>query len=118
MSGLLAIDRGDYSSAFQCFKLLLHKAIRLDRPENIGILLAGLAAVAAGNNDPERAAKLSGAALAFNENESDTDTTYNYREFSQNIGKARDQLGDETFVSLQNVGRLMTKEQLAAFAIG
>lgn len=113
---IVALGQKNYELARKRFTELFHYT--QDETEKMSAcdFLMGLAAVSAGLDQPERAAKLYGATLAI------LDTIdYKYpgndrNEFERHIQLARKQLG-EKFESLVYEGRAMTMEQAIAFAL-
>ena len=116
-SGLLALHSSNYALAFQCFTYPLDLAQKSGELVHVSMLLMGLAAVAAGTNQSERAAKLSGAAQAVFEAIDDQIPQFDRAEFDRHIQFARAQLGDDAVESLQAEGRLMTMEQAIIYAL-
>jgi predicted ATPase/DNA-binding XRE family transcriptional regulator len=116
-AGLMALSCSNYALAARCFTHQLNLARRPDRQGNVGALLLGMAAVAAGMNQPERAAKLCGAAqahgaaLAYPLSESDRG------EMERHIQIAREQLGEMAFERLAAAGRALTLEQAIELAL-
>lgn len=116
--GLLALHRNDHSSAAAYFI----EYFDLDHvPEGRVSLcryLTGMSAVAGGTNQPERCAKLFGAAQMVLENTADFRIDpFDRAEFDRHIQIARDQLGNATFDPLSDEGRTMTIEQAINLAI-
>jgi tetratricopeptide (TPR) repeat protein len=116
-SGLLALHNSNYALAFQCFIYPLNLAQKSGELVHVSMLLMGLAAVAAGTNQSERAAKLSSAAQAVFEAIDDQIPQFDRAEFDRHIQFARAQLGDDAVESLQAEGRAMTMEQAIAYAL-
>jgi predicted ATPase/DNA-binding SARP family transcriptional activator/Tfp pilus assembly protein PilF len=110
--GLLALHKNDYSSAMKRFTEYFDFDRILEEKVSLCRFLTGMSAVAGGVNQPERCAKLSGAA------QSAIESTLDYRmdpfdraEFDRHIQIARDRLGNETFEVLSKEGRIMTVEE-------
>ena len=76
-----------------------------------------LAAIAAGTNQPERAAKLSGAAQAILDTSDYQILPFDRAEFDRHIHIAREQIGEAPFEALVAEGRAMTIEQAVAYAL-
>lgn len=95
----------------------LNLARRPDRQGNAGALLLGLAAVAAGMNQPHRAAKLSGAAQTSCETMAYPLPEIDRVEMERHVQIAREQLGEERFDALQGQGRALTLEQAIELAL-
>ena len=79
--------------------------------------LVGFAAVAAGMNQFERAAKLHGAAQALFNAFDLPDISYDRVESDSLIQIAREQLGEERFEALAAEGRATMVEQAVAYAL-
>jgi hypothetical protein len=79
--------------------------------------LTGMAAVAGGTNQPERAAKLYGAAQALLETTDDRIPSFDQAEFDRHIRIAEEQLGGAKFEELVSEGYAMTMEQAIAYAL-
>jgi len=115
--GLLALHRRDYGHAITYLTESLASYPRQSQDLNVAQRLAGLAAVAGATYQPERAAKLSGAAQNI------TDTTdyqippVDRAEFNLHIQIALEQLGEARFQALAAEGRAMTMEQAIAYAL-
>jgi hypothetical protein len=77
--------------------------------------LTGLAAAAAGRHQPERSARLDGAAQSIGE------TAHviliDRAPFDPHIQIAREQLGQEIFSALQAEGRAMSRERAVLYAL-
>jgi hypothetical protein len=116
-SGLLALHCNNYTLASLRFTHLLGLAKSPDKTGNAGTLLVGLAAVAAGTNHPERAAKLCGAAQALFETTGDRTPPLDRAEFDRHIRIAREQLGEAAFEALAAEGRAMTLGQAIEMAL-
>ncbi|HEY6018693.1 MAG TPA: tetratricopeptide repeat protein, partial [Candidatus Paceibacterota bacterium] len=99
-SGSLALYDKHYSLAFQHFIFPLDLAQKSGELANVSVLLIGLAAVAAGMQQPERAAKLYGAAQAVFETTQYQIPPLDRAEFDRHIQIAGEQLGKERFEAL------------------
>jgi predicted ATPase/Tfp pilus assembly protein PilF/DNA-binding XRE family transcriptional regulator len=114
--GLLLLHHNDYSAARQYF---------IDAFDSNGViedarayeLLTGLAAVAGGTNQAERAAKLHGASEMLLGSSPPETLQADRAEFDRRIQIAREQLGEHEFEKLAAEGRAMTMEQAIAFAL-
>jgi predicted ATPase/DNA-binding XRE family transcriptional regulator/Tfp pilus assembly protein PilF len=116
-AGLLALYGDDYERAAQRFAHQLHLARRPDRQGNVGALLLGVAAVAAGMNQPERAAQLSGAAQTHGAATAHPLSEIDRVEMERHIHIAREQLGEAAFEALAAEGRTFTLEQAIDLAL-
>jgi predicted ATPase/class 3 adenylate cyclase len=116
--GMLALHRNEYLLAIKYFTDYFN-SIR-GMVEKIGAcdLLIGSAAIAAGTNQPERAAKLYGAAHASLETTDYRIQPFDHAEFERHIRNAREQLGDSKFEALATEGRGMAIEQAIDYALG
>lgn len=113
--GVLSLHRNDYRLAARYFEDDYRMSHRIPDKMKVFELLLGLTAIAAGFNQPERAAKLYGATQAIFEK-----SPYMPRErseFERHIQIAREQLGEERFEVLTAEGRAMTVEQAVAYAL-
>jgi len=117
MSGLLALHHNQYLLASQRFTYLLNLARRSEYSSSVGVLLLGLASVAVGIDQVERAAQLIGAGQAFLDSTGSQWSPLEQVEFERHIQKVREQLGDSAFTALQNKGSTLTMEQAMALAL-
>jgi predicted ATPase/DNA-binding XRE family transcriptional regulator len=116
-SGLLALYCNDYTLAAQRFTHLLSLVRNSDKQENVGALLTGSAAVAGGIDQPERAARLSGAAQAYFEIRDDRIPPLDQAEFDRHIQIARQQLGEARFAALQAEGHALSLDKAIELAL-
>ena len=79
--------------------------------------LSGLAAVAAAQAQPERAARLFGAAEALREAMGSQLLPLDYGGYPHHLGATRAQLGEETFGAAWGTGQAMTLQQAVDYAI-
>lgn len=117
ISGTLALYHNNYQLAFQRFSFLLDLVKKSKESENIGTLLTGLAAIAAGNNQPKRSARLYGAGQMRIDTTKENYPQPEREEFERHIQFARDQLGLTTFETFVVEGRTMTMEQAIKYAL-
>ncbi len=115
--GLLDLHRNDYSSAIVHFI----EYFDLDRvvEEKISLcrFITGMSAVAGGTDQPERCAKLFGAAQMALESTPDFRLDpFDRAEFDRHIQIARGQLGNEMFEILSNEGCILAMEQTIELA--
>jgi tetratricopeptide (TPR) repeat protein len=113
---MLALEQDDYQLARKRFTELFQRTRASTEKMSACDFLMGLAAISAGLDQPQRAAKLYGAVQAILDS-----INYKYpgndrNEFERHIQLAREQLA-ETFETFVNEGRLMTMEQAIAFAL-
>jgi hypothetical protein len=114
---MLSLHRHDYSFAMR-YLLDYFNSTRgyLEKISTCDLLMTS-AAITAGTNQPERAARLYGAAQALLETTDYRIQPFDQAEFDRHIQIARDQLGEARFEALAAEGRLMTMEQAIAFAL-
>jgi tetratricopeptide (TPR) repeat protein len=117
MLGLLALHQNDYSAARQYFVDYIKAERGSFNKFNAYVFISSQAAISAGTDQPERAARLSGAAQTISESLGYQISRYNQAEFDRHIQMAREQLGTDKFENLANVGRAMTMEQAIAYAL-
>jgi predicted ATPase/DNA-binding XRE family transcriptional regulator len=115
--GLVALHGNDYSAARQYFTDFLDLTVAMQDRARIGQLLTGLAAVAAGISQYERAATLYGAAQGIVETIDYRIPTFDQAEFGRHIQIAREQLGEARFETHATEGRALTLEQAIAYAL-
>ena len=116
--GLLALARIDYSLAKQYFTNTYDYACTMySEAQSVCDLLTALAAVAAGTDQPERAAKLYGATQAALGTTEYRIKPSDLAAFERHIQIAREQMGDSRFESLVMEGRAMTLEQAVKYAL-
>ena len=117
MSGLLAIKLNNYRLAYQRFSYLLNLGLMTGTKDNYGTLLLGLSVSAAGMDDPQRAARLNGAAHAIFATTRESYPEKDRQEFEMHLQKARDQLGEPIYESLQRTGESMGVERAIKYAL-
>ena len=115
--GMIALHQNNYLTAGSYFLDYFDVARKMYEQIGACDLLISLAAVAGGMNEPERAAKLSGAAQALFETTDYRIPAFDQAEFYRHIQIARVQLGEAKFETLQTEGRAMTMEQAIAYAL-
>ena len=115
--GLLALHQNNYSVARQYFVDYIKAERESLNKLNAYVFVLSQAAISAGSNQPERAARLSGAAQGISETLDYQISRFNQAEFDRHIQIAREQLGETRFQELQAVGRAMTMEQVIAYAL-
>jgi hypothetical protein len=114
---LTALHQKNYPLASQrtidCYEL----ATKLGQKTSAYGLFIGLAAAAAGLNQPEHAARLSGMAHAILGTAGFRHDPKDRAEFDQHIQIARDRLGDVRFEALSSEGRGITTEKAVEYAL-
>ncbi|MGZ9222732.1 MAG: tetratricopeptide repeat protein [Anaerolineales bacterium] len=115
--GMLALHRNQYPMAVRHFTDYFNIARGSFEKISACDFLTGFAAISTGMNQPERAAKLYGAAQALFETTDYRIPPFDRAEFDRRIQMARDQLGEAAFEALAAEGRAMTLEQAIAYAL-
>jgi tetratricopeptide (TPR) repeat protein len=115
--GILALHQNDYVAATDRFAQLFEIDRKVDEKMSACDLSISFAAIAAGTNQPERSAKLYGAAQAILDTFKYRIPAFDQKEFDRHIRIARDQLGEAAFEALAAEGRTMTMEQAIAYAL-
>jgi tetratricopeptide (TPR) repeat protein len=115
--GMLALHRNNYSLAMRHFTDYFTVTRGSSEKLSAGDLLTGSAAIAAGMNESERAAKLYGAAQALFEMTDYHIPPFDRAEFDRHIQIAREQLGEERFEALFVEGRGMSMEHAINYAL-
>jgi len=115
--GLLALHQNNYSAARGYFVDYIKAERESLNKVNAYIFVLSQAAIAAGINQPERAARLSGAAQGIVERLDYQISRFNQAEFDRHIQIAREQLGEKRFEALAAEGRATTIEQAIAYAL-
>jgi tetratricopeptide (TPR) repeat protein len=115
--GYIALKYDDISLAAKYFGegIAIARKIGLLKFADMGI--AGLAAVAAGRNQPELSAVLFGAAQAMTPAIQKETSSPNAVELHRRVDSARKQVDTKRFESLQDEGRRMTFDQAIDFAL-
>ncbi|MGE5221196.1 MAG: tetratricopeptide repeat protein, partial [Omnitrophica WOR_2 bacterium] len=114
--GLTALYQNDYPRAKRWFSEGFYKEWLVEREFLIYDMISGLAAVAAGMKQPERAAKLSGAAQSILARTDYRPSSLDESWIERHIQIARQQIGEEAFNRYRAQGRQMTLEQAVAYA--
>jgi tetratricopeptide (TPR) repeat protein len=115
--GLLALHQNNYPAARQYFV----DYIKADRESlnkvNAYSFVLSQAAISAGINQPERAARLTGAAQGISERFDYQISPFNKAELDRHIQIAREQLGEKHFEAIAAEGRAMSMEQAIEYAL-
>jgi hypothetical protein len=114
---LTALDRNNYPLASQRIMDCYYLAKKLGEQISACGLFMGLAAVTAGMNQPEHAARLNGMAQAILETTPFRYESIDRAEFDRHIQMARDGLGDVRFEALASEGRVIAMEQAIEYAL-
>lgn len=115
--GMLGLQRKDYEYARRYIKQYFESGSSVSLVLATTDLCLGLAAVAGGLNQPERAARLYGAAQHLLEIIDIPYTPFNRDIFDRHIQMALRQLGEATFQKFAGEGHAMTMEAAIAFAL-
>jgi len=115
--GLLALHRNDYPSAIKSFREYFEFHRALEEKVSHYRFLIGMSAVAGGIIQPERCAKLFGAAQLVITSVPDFQLhPFDRAELDRHIQIARGQLGNETFEILSNEGCMLSMGQAIELA--
>ena len=115
--GMLALQQDDYPEALHYFHEFFETARTVNGKKNAPELFIGLAAVAAGTNQPERAAKLFGAAQEMFAVAGNRILPFDRAEFDRHIQIAQNQLGMAVFDAIATEGRNMELDAAVLFAL-
>jgi tetratricopeptide (TPR) repeat protein len=115
--GFIAQHGGDYERAQAFFREGLALARDLEFDFMIPCCLAGLAGPVGARGQPERGARLIGAAEALFEAMGAGPQPGDRPEYERNVAAVRAQLGEAAFEAAQSEGRAMTAEQAIAYAL-
>jgi predicted ATPase len=116
--GCVMLNWENYSEAGKYFFDYLRNSLKVEVKINIGESFLGLAAVAAGLHQHERAVRLSSAGQALHDTVGWKMLSYDRIEIDPLLHIARAQLGEARFESIQAEGRALTTEQAIAYALG
>jgi non-specific serine/threonine protein kinase len=114
---LAAQYQGDYvaSCALQTESLKIRKV--LGDKYGMAVSLEGIAWLAAGQEQPERAVRLWAAAEVLREAIGSPLPSNQREEYNRNLAVVREALGAEAFAALWGEGRQMTLEEAVAYAL-
>jgi len=115
--GLLALQQNDYSDALRHFTDFFETARTIKEKTSARDLFIGLAAIAAETNQPERAAKLFGAAQTIFEITDDLFSSFDRAIIDRHVQVAQDQLGEAVFEEITMEGRKMTIDQAVSYGL-
>jgi len=116
--GFVALYRTNYLMAARYFKDAYNIGRTIQERGSAIDILCMFAAISAGMNQFERAARLYGAAQTLMEASNFPDMSYDRVEANNLIQIARKQLGGERFETLAAEGRAMTMDRAIAHALG
>ncbi len=114
--GMLALHREDYHLAKKFFRDYYVSSREIAELKVTFVFLTAWAAIAAATNEPERAARLSGAAMSLSHTIKRPISPFDQAEFDRHIRMARRQLGEVAFNTLQSEGQAMTPTQAIDYA--
>jgi len=114
--GWLALQQEDYPLAAQRFMDYFGPIRTTYNRDSAGFLLMGLAAVAGGRGQAERAARLWGKAESILGPPRDALEVFDWAEIERHVRKSREQIGEERFTALVAEGAGMRVEQALAYA--
>lgn len=115
--GLIALQQDDYPRAKQHFINYFDSTWSMSKKLSACDFLTGMAAVAAGMNQPKRAAKLFGATQVLFENTDYRFSAFDRAEFDRHLQIARKQIEEIKFGTLAAEGRALTMEQTISVAL-
>ena len=117
--GHIADAEGDHARASDLYgeALVIHRELTLRLKPRTGWCLSGLAVTSAALGEPERTARLFGAAEALRE-ALGVRWGYGHRErYGRAVALARAALGEEAFAAAWAAGRAMTLDEAVAYAL-
>jgi len=115
--GLLGLQKNDYAYAQKFIQQYFESGQTVSRRLAASDLCLGMAAVAGGTRQPERAAQLYGAARAMLAEIDIPYTPFDRAEFERHIQIARNLLGESYFEKLAIQGQVLTVEQAIQLAL-
>jgi predicted ATPase/class 3 adenylate cyclase len=115
--GYVALQRRDYEQAREFFAKYIHFRQGQGIRAEMAIAAAGLAGVASGMGQPERAARLLGASEALNSADGTVLQLADQAEYDHILADVRTQLDTATFEAMWEAGRVLTLEQALAEAL-
>jgi predicted ATPase/transcriptional regulator with XRE-family HTH domain len=116
--GIVALYQNNYSRSWQRFKDAMKVIWTNSGDPTLSYILYGLAAILAGTNDPEQAARWSGVAQAHLEKTQGQLAPVDQAEFDRHLALARQQLGQEAFKAYLEEGQCLEIGALAAVVLG
>jgi non-specific serine/threonine protein kinase len=114
--GLVGCDRGDHAGSAARFAESLPLWQTMGNRENQAEWLAGVAALAAARDEPERAARLSGAAEALRDTLAHAFTLPERAAFERGADAARASLGAPAFAAAEEAGKTLPHDEALAEA--
>jgi predicted ATPase/DNA-binding SARP family transcriptional activator len=116
--GAMARHHGDLAAAHQFYRQSLTLQWEADNRGGVATCLEGLAMVAAAQGEPERAARLLGAAAALHETLGTPPRRKEWQEQEALLAALRAALGEAAFTAAWKAGQALTWEQAATEALG
>jgi tetratricopeptide (TPR) repeat protein len=114
--GLLALERGDYQQAEESFSEALQTSRKAGVRYVLGTLLDGMASVALGQGQTERAGRLFGAAESVRDRLGTPRWPANEALYQKYVALTREALGEERFARIREEARPTTVEEAIAYA--
>jgi hypothetical protein len=111
--GVVALEQGQYERAQQAFAESLLTATTY----MLGTALEGLAGIAVAQGQPERAARLFGAAAALRTTMGVPILPTNERLYQRHVTLTQDALGADRWTLLWEEGRVMTRDAAVAYGL-
>jgi len=115
--GLLELAKDNHPQAQKYLKESLAWVTKADQRILLPQFLEAFASLATAIKNPERAARLFGAAEALRENAGTPIFPVDRNEYKRHLTLARTQLDDAAFTAARNAGRAMTLEQAIEYAL-
>ncbi len=115
--GLLALQQNKYPEALHYFIEFFEIARTVHAGKKAPHFFIGLAAVAAETNQPERAAKLFGAAQELLDSANNRILPFDRAEFDRHLQVSRNYLGEDAFDALAMEGRNMEVDHIISYAL-
>jgi tetratricopeptide (TPR) repeat protein len=108
---------GDLEQAGVCFREALELAVEAMAPTDIGLCLAGVAAVLATRSEPERAVLLFAAATALHKTVAFSPSPVDHAAWERHLATARNLLGAAAFATSWAKGQAMSLNEACACAL-
>ena len=115
--GLLALQQNKYPEALHYFIEFFETARTVHAGKKAPHFFIGLAAIAAETNQPERAAKLFGAAQELLDSANNRILPFDRAEFDRHLQVSRNYLGEDAFDALAMEGRNMEVDHIISYAL-
>lgn len=117
-AGILARDQGHYKVARELHEQSLTIKRELGDKRVVAVSLGSFADLARAESQPERAARLWGAAEALRDAIGAPLPPDARQKYERNLAAVHEALGEEAFAAVWAVGRAMTLEQAVEYALG